>query len=65
MQLKAMCQFVLVITWARGKFGINLPSSPFEIFEISRVKRGEFQKFQKVNEGDFPKISRFDHVIPG
>ena len=38
---------VLVITCLRGKFGINLPSSLFWNFEISPVKRGRFQNFQK------------------
>ena len=38
--------FVLVITCLRGKFGINLQSSLFWNFEISRVKWGRFQNFK-------------------
>ena len=39
--------FVLVITYLREKFGINLPSSLFWN-----------SKFQKMNEVNFPQISR-------
>ena len=42
-------KFVLVITCLRGKFGINLPSSLFEI-----------SQFQKMNEVNFPQISRIN-----
>ena len=38
--------------WFDGKFGINLPSSLFWNFEIS--------KFQKMNEVNFPQISRIN-----
>ena len=37
----------IVITCLREKFGINLPSSFFWNFEISRIKRGRLQNFKK------------------
>ena len=45
-------EFVLVITCLKGKFGRNLPGSLFWNFEIS--------KFQKMNEVNFPQISRIN-----
>ena len=36
----------------------NLPECIFESFEIARVKRGQFQNFQKSQEWFIPKIAR-------
>ena len=52
---KFMDSFVLVITCLRGKFGINLPSSPFWNFETS--------KFWKMNELNFTQISRINMLF--
>ena len=43
----------------------NLPKCIFENFEINRVKRGQFQIFQKSRGGFIPKIARNKHVIKG
>ena len=37
----------------------------FENFEIARVKRGQFQNFQKSRGWFIPKIARTKHVITG
>ena len=37
----------------------------FEIFELARVKRGQFQIFQKSRGWFIPKIARNKHVITG
>ena len=43
----------------------KLPDYIFEKFEIVRVKRGEFQNFQKSRGWFIPKIARTKHVITG
>ena len=49
------------LTW----FGINCPSAFFENFEMARVKREQFQNFQKSQGWFIPKIARTKHVITG
>ena len=41
----------------------ELPERIFENFEIDRVKRGQFQNFQKSQGLFIPKIARTKHVI--
>ena len=43
----------------------KLPECIFENFEIARVKRGQFQNFQKSRGWLIPKIARTKHVVTG
>ena len=43
----------------------KLPECIFEKFEIARVKRGQFQNFQKSRGLFIPKIILTKHVITG
>ena len=58
--------FVLVITWLRGKFGINLPSSLLPRFKFteSSFHSGDF-KISKNERGKFSPNFTNKHVIPG
>ena len=51
--------FVPVITYLRGKFGINLPSQFLWNFEISWVKQARFQ-ISKKERGKFSQILRIN-----
>ena len=43
----------------------KLPECIFENFEIARVKRGQFQNFQKLRGRFIPQIAQNKHVITG
>ena len=43
----------------------ELPECIFENFKIARVKREQFQNFQKYQGWFIPKIVRTKHVITG
>ena len=43
----------------------KLPKCIFENLEIARIKRGQFQNFQKSRGWFIPKITRNKHVTAG
>ena len=43
----------------------KLPKCIFESFEIARVKRGQFQNFQKSWGWFIPKTARTKHLVTG
>ena len=61
-RLQSIMWLALVITCLEGRFGTNCSSAFLKILEISWVKQGLFQIFQKSRGWFIPKIARYKHV---